>query len=183
MLARGHYLTWRETSHLGPLTTCTVLQCNNLCDLHCTIDCLTHSLLTFRCTQPFHPLDSPLNTIPSFFESCLVVHPPSSHPPLSLHMPPPIPITLACANTLPPLMPSRTFSIIIIQITPIYCHQTLYPPSSWLCVSTTLISSTLRSSAHLSLMHVTHCLTTTCLPYRTTNVTNIHINSVTNKHP
>ena len=135
-------------------------------------DACSHSILATPRSTPHH-----------FFESCLVVHPPSSHPPLSLHMPPPIPITLACANTLPPLMPSRTFFIIIIPITPICCHQTLYPPLSWPCVSTTLISSTLRSSAHLSLMHATHILTTLCLPYRTTNATNIHANSVTNKYP
>ena len=67
---------------------------------------------------------------PSSFESCLVVHPPSSHPLLSLHMPPPIPITLAYGNTLRPLTPSSMFSIIIVYITQINCHQMLFHPLS-----------------------------------------------------
>jgi hypothetical protein len=156
---------------------------DDLCCLHRTIDCLTHftSHIPMHEAIPSPRLPASHHTI--FFESCPVVHPSSSHPPLSLRMPPTIPITLACANTSPPLMPSRTLCIIIIPITPICCHQTLYPPLSWPCVSTTPISSTLHSSAHLSRMHATHCLTTTRLPYRTTNVTNICTNSVTNKYP
>ena len=105
-----------------------------------------------------------------------MLHPSSLHPPVSLHMTLLIPITLIYKNTLPPLTPARMFSIIIIQITQIYCHQMSFHPSSCPCASTTLSSFAFPPSTYSSLPYHTNHVTNKSLQYHTNSVTNNLIN-------